>query len=356
MKIMQIIPFFCFGGAEIMCENLTYALKELGHEVVAVSLLTEHTPITQRMEAAGIRIEYLDKKLGLDLSMIPKLVKLMKREKPDAVHTHLNVIKYVGLAAKLAGVKKCVHTVHSVAYEEAEGPLQKLSNSFYFGYGWSVPVALSPEVQQTILDFYGLKAEQVPVIYNGVDLPRCIPKEDYSTGETVNILHVGRFDVPKNHPGLLKAFARLHKELPRCRLHLVGDGDSRPEMEGLAKELGIADAVTFYGMQSNVYPYLHDADIFVLPSLYEGIPMTIIEAMGTGLPIAASRVGGIPGLLGDGESGMLISNEDSAIAEALKTLVLDQGLREELGRKAKENSVRFSSRSMAEQYCEVYSQ
>ena len=354
MKILQIIPYFCFGGAEIMCENLVYAQKQLGHEVIAVSLGPERTVISQRMEAAGVRVEYLDKKPGLDLNMIPRLVKLMKREKPDAVHSHLSVIKYVGLAAKLAGAKKYVHTVHSVAYEEAEGPLQKITNTFYFRNGWAVPVALSPEIQKTVLDLYGLAPEQVPIIYNGVDLSRCIPKEDHRTGETVNILHVGRFDIPKNHPGLLRAFSRLHRELPQCRLHLVGDGESRPEMEVLAKELGIGDAVTFHGMQSNVYPYLHDADIFVLPSIYEGIPMTIIEAMGTGLPIAASRVGGIPGLLGGGESGMLIENDDNAIAAALKTLVLDQSLREAYGRKAKENSVRFSSRSMAEQYCDIY--
>lgn len=356
MKILQVIPYFCFGGAEIMCENLTYALRALGHEVIAVSLGPEHTVISGRMEEAGIRVEYLDKKPGLDLNMIPRLVKLIKREKPQVVHSHLSVIKYVGLAAKLAGVKTCVHTVHSVAHEEAEGPLQKISNKFYFGRGWSVPVALSPEIQKTILDLYGLAPEQVPIIYNGVDLSRCIPKEDYSTGETVNILHVGRFDVPKNHPGLLRAFAQLHKELPQCRLHLVGDGDSRPEMEALARELGIGEAVTFHGMQSNVYPYLHDADIFVLPSLYEGIPMTIIEAMGTGAPIAASNVGGIPGLLNHGKSGMLIDNSDEAIAEALKTLVLDKELRETLGRQARKNSVQFSSRSMGEQYCKIYRQ
>lgn len=356
MKILQVIPYFCFGGAEIMCENLCYAQKDLGHEVIAVSLGPERTVISDRLERSGIRVVYLDKKPGLDLNMIPRLVKLMKLEKPDVVHSHLSVIKYVGLAAKLAGVKKYVHTVHSVAYEEAEGPLQKISNRFYFRNGWSVPVALSPEIQKTILELYGLKPEQVPVIYNGVDLSRCIVKDTYELGETVNILHVGRFDTPKNHPGLLRAFAQLHGELPQCRLHLVGDGDSRQEMEALAAELGIAHAVTFHGMQSNVYPYLHDADLFILPSIYEGIPMTIIEAMGTGLPIAASRVGGIPGLLREGESGMLIENDDASIAAAMKTLLQDHALRERYGRKALENSTAFSSRSMAEQYCEIYRQ
>ena len=135
MKIMQVIPYFCFGGAEIMCENLTYALKNAGQEVFVVSLYNEQTPIARRMEEAGIRIVYLDKKLGLDLSMVPKLIKIIRRERPDVVHTHLDVIKYAVLAAKLAGVKKCVHTVHSLADREAEGRVQKIINGFYFRRG-----------------------------------------------------------------------------------------------------------------------------------------------------------------------------------------------------------------------------
>ena len=208
MKILQVIPYFCFGGAETMCENLTYALKKLGHQVTVVSLYAERTPISLRMEQAGIKLLYLDKKLGLDLSMVPKLMKIMKQEKPDVVHTHLDVIKYAVAAAKLAGVSRCVHTVHNVADKEAEGRLQKYINKTYFTLGWSVPVALSPLVQQTICDFYGRKAEQVPVIYNGVDLSRCIPKESYET-EAMTLVHVGRFNEQKNHAGLLQAFQKV---------------------------------------------------------------------------------------------------------------------------------------------------
>ena len=354
MKIMQVIPYFCFGGAEIMCENLIYALKNLGHEVFAVSLYDEQTPIAKRMEAAGIRIEYLDKQLGLDLSMVPKLTRLMKRERPDVVHTHLDVIKYAAAAAKLAGIRKCVHTVHSLADREAEGKAQIIINGTYFRWGWSVPVALTPEVKASVADFYRLPPEKIPMIYNGIDLSRCLPKTTYETKETVTILHVGRFDVPKNHAGLLEAFRLLLEIHPQCRLRLVGDGELRAEMEALALKLGIAARVEFCGMQSNVYPYLHDADIFVLPSVYEGNPMTIIEAMGTGLPIVASRVGGIPDMISERESGILVQPEPKAVCDACASLVEDALLRQRLGRNAIAQSRRFSAEHMAQDYLECY--
>ena len=355
MKIMQVIPYFCFGGAEIMCENLTYALKNAGQDVFVVSLYNERTPIARRIEEAGIRIVYLDKKLGLDLSMVPKLTKLMRQEHPDVVHTHLDVIKYATMAAKLAGVKKCVHTVHSLADREAEGRVQKIINGTYFRKNWSVPVALTPEVRNSVAEFYGLPLSRVPVIYNGIDLSRCVPKTTYETGETVTILHVGRFDVPKNHPGLLEAFRLLLETHPECRLRLVGDGDLRADMEKLAREKGIADFVEFCGMQSNVYPYLHDADIFTLPSIYEGNPMTIIEAMGTGLPIVASRVGGIPDMISDGESGLLVEPEPQSICAGLTRLVGDAALRQRLGLAARKQSQTFSAEHMARDYISCYS-
>ena len=354
MKIMQIIPYFCFGGAEIMCENLTYALSKAGQEVTVVSLYDDRTPIAQRMEEAGIRIVYLDKKPGFDLSMVPKLRRLIQQERPDVVHTHLNILKYAALAARLAGVSRCIHTVHSLADREAEDRIEKCVKGFYFRHGWSVPVALTPEVQSSVAAFYGLPLSRVPIIYNGIDLSRCVPKTTYETGETLTILHVGRFDVPKNHAGLLEAFRLLREAHPQCRLRLVGDGDLRPQMEALAREKGIDNFVEFCGMQSNVYPYLHDADIFTLPSIYEGNPMTVIEAMGTGLPIVASRVGGIPDMLSHGESGLLVEPEPKSICEGLTRLVEDKALRQRLGEAARKQSQTFSAEHMAREYVACY--
>ena len=217
-----------------------------------------------------------------------------------------------------------------------------------------MPVALTPEVQASVAEFYGLPLACIPVIYNGIDLSRCIPKTTYETGETMTILHVGRFDVPKNHAGLLEAFRLLRETHPECRLRLVGDGDLRADMEALAKEKGVSDAVEFCGMQSNVYPYLHNADIFTLPSIYEGNPMTIIEAMGTGLPIVASRVGGIPDMIHDGESGILVEPEPQSICAGFTRLVEDGALRQRLGETALRESQTFSAEHMARDYLSFY--
>ena len=353
MKILQVIPYFCFGGAETMCENLTYALTAAGHDVTVVSLISDRTPIARRMEENGIRIHYLDKKLGLDLSMIPRLINVMKQEKPDVVHTHLNVIKYAAVAARLCGIR-CVHTVHNVAHEEAEGRLQKITNTIYFRRGWAVPVALSPKVQATILSFYGLKEEQVPMIYNGVDLGKCCLKEQYGLSKPAGLLHIGRFNEQKNHKGLLEAFAQIVKTFPDCCLQLIGDGDLEEETRNHVKDLGLQEKVLFLGNQTNVYPFLQEADLFLLPSKFEGMPMTIIEAMGTGLPIVASAVGGVPDMLEDGVSGILVPCDPDAVAQAVLQLLEQKDLREKLGTHALENSRRFSAEYMAQCYCDIY--
>ncbi|MDD5864117.1 MAG: glycosyltransferase [Firmicutes bacterium] len=352
MKIVQVIPYFCYGGAETMCESLTYALKRMGHTVLVVSLYDRRTEISKRMEAAGVPIRYLDKKLGLDVSMVPKLVRIFREERPDVVHTHLDVIKYAVAAARLSGVKHCLHTVHNVAQEEAEGRAQVMINGFYFHRGWSEPVALSPEVQRTVKEVYSL--DRIPVIYNGVDLSRCVPKERYSLGDTVTLMHIGRFDEQKNHAGLLLAFEKLLQIHPNCRLNLLGDGQLRKPMEDYVRELGIEHAVRFLGNQTDVHPYLHEADIFLLPSKFEGMPMTILEAMGTGLPIVASGVGGVPDMLRDGESGLLVRCDPEQVCAACAKLIDSEALREKLGRNALADSARFSADTMARQYCAEY--
>lgn len=353
MKVLQIIPIFKLAGAEIMCENLCYELREQGCDVTAVSLYTQHTPITDRLEAANIRVVYLGKKKGFDFSLFIRLWKLFQKEKPDVVHTHIYAARYALPAAFLCGIPAKVHTVHNIAQKE-QTKAGKLVNGVMFRYCGAVPVALSEEVKKTIVEVYQVPEQSIPVIYNGIDLSRCQIKHDDGTAGALTIIHIGRFTDVKNHSLILKSFAQFVKQHPESKLQLLGDGELKGEMEQLAEELGIAQKVEFAGLQSNVYTWLHRADVFVLPSKYEGMPMTLIEAMGTGLPVIATRVGGIPDMMTNGEEGIFTEQDVDSITEALERM-MDETVRRRYGEKGRKKAVScFASEAMAEGYMTLY--
>ena len=353
MKIVQVMPDFGLAGAETMVENLSCGLAAEGHDVLVISFFDLHTAITERIENRGIKIEYLGKKRGFDPSIISKMRKIIKAYQPDVIHTHRYVLPYAFLASM--GLKaKRVHTVHNVAQKE-QTKAGIIINKAMFKHFNVVPVALSEEVQKTIQEVYGLSEKKIPVIFNGIDLSRCIVKESYVRNNAFNVLHVGRFMDVKNHELLLRSFAQFVKKHPDTKLQLLGDGELREKMEHLAAELGIAEFVQFAGLQSNVYPWLHKADVFILPSKFEGMPMTLIEAMGTGLPIIASNVGGIPDMLTDKEDALLIKPKEEDILEALEMIYSDGEKRKQLGRNALDKSIVFSAKTMARKYLQLYS-
>lgn len=353
MRIVQIIPNFGIGGAEIMCENLTYELKKLGHDVTVISMYDYHSAITDRMEKAGIDIRYLNKNSGFDISMIRKIKKILKEVGADAIHTHLYCTKYAVPAAIMAGVKHRIHTIHNVA-EKENGKLARKLNKFFFKHCGVIPVALSERIKDSIIKEYGIDKERIPVIYNGIDLTKCQPKTDYSVDGNFKILHIGRFSEQKNHIGLLQAFKLFHENHSDSELWLIGDGEKKAEIEKYVAENNLTSSVKFLGLQSNVYGYLHDADMFTLPSNYEGIPMTLIEAMGTGLPIVATAVGGIPDMLSNNKNALLVDISFEEIANAFEQYYLDENSRKNHGQHVKERSYMFSSVTMAKEYLKIY--
>lgn len=353
MKVIQVMPEFALAGAEIMCENLVYGLQQQGVEVIIVSFYDYHSAITDRLEKNGIRIIYLNKKPGFDFSLYKKLYMLFKTEKPDIIHTHRYVTRYAIPSAICAKVKRKVHTIHTIAEKECGKAFRKL-NKIFFKRANVIPVALSGVIQETIAQEYKIDKDKIPVIFNGVDLSKCKPKKNYTINKKIRILHIGRFCEVKNHKGLVQAFEIFHRKYPNSILQLIGDGELREEIQALVNEVGLSENVEFLGLQDKVYEYLCEADIFTLPSLYEGIPMTIIEAMATGLPIVATNVGGIPDMLVDGESALLTETDSKKIADAFLALANDECLREKLGTKGKTESVKFSSEVMARKYLRIY--
>lgn len=352
MRIVQVMPEFGLAGAETMCENLTYELIKLGHDVTVISMYDYRSAITERLENKGIDIRYLGKKSGLDFSMIPKIRKILVEVKAEVLHTHRYCAQYAVPAAIAARVKHRVHTVHNIAHKENSKPA-RLLNKLFFKQHKLIPVALSPEIQKTVIEEYSLPAYRVPIIFNGIDFSKCIVKKNYDIDGKFKILHIGRFSSQKNHIGLLAAFEKFNSKNQNSVLQLIGDGELKTEAEKYVLEHKLSDCVEFLGTQSNIYPFLQRADMFILPSNYEGIPMTLIEAMGTGLPIVATAVGGVCDML-DAKSALLVNVDIQEIANALSKLYLDGDLRKSLGESALKRSKVFSAEIMAKKYLNVY--
>jgi len=353
MKVMQIIPNFDLAGAETMCENLIYELSKRGVSVIAVSMYSYETSITKRLEKAGVDIRYLGKKKGLDLRVFWRFLVLFLKEKPDVVHTHLYACKTAMLMAILARVKIRVHTVHNIAERESNY-LSRRINKILFKWFDVVPVALSEEVQKTVAIEYKIKAGNIPVIYNGINLDKCRKKQSYSSKSKFKVLHIGRFSEQKNHKMIIEAFYCFLKIYPNAELHLIGDGETKVIIEKYVEDHSISDHVKLLGKHGNVYPFLSDADVFILPSKYEGMPMTLIEAMGTGLPIIATAVGGVPDMLTNGKDALLIDVSKEQFIRALKRLAEDEKLRQSLGEEAWITAHKFSASCMAEKYLKIY--
>lgn len=351
MKIIQIIPLLDLAGAETMCENLTNSLIKLGHEVTVISLYDYHSVVTERMEKNGIKIIYLNKKSGLDLSLTFKLVKIFKEYKPDVVHSHLYAGKYAQVAASICGIKGRIYTIHSIATKEA-GKLNRMFNRFLFKHCNVIPVSLSREVQNSVIDEYGIDVKDTPVVLNGVPLDNCHRKHDYSSNK--KILHVGRFSPVKNHETLVKAVTAIVKRGYDVELCLYGQGELEESIKELVKNLHMEKNIFFCGLTDDVYSVMQKCDIFVLPSIYEGIPMTLIEAMGTGMPILASNVGGIPDMIENEKSGLLCEPTVKGVVTGLERLISSEEDRKIYGHNAVSSSEKFSADKMAKDYYEIY--
>lgn len=352
MKIAQIIPKFKLAGAERMCEVLSLELHKRGCDVLVISLYDYHSSITNNLEKNGVRVVYLKKKQGLDLSIYFKLIYVFFRYRPNVVHTHIHACRYAIPAAIITRINCRVHTVHNIAKKESS---QKKLQNFFFHYCHTVPVAISPGIQESVQQYYNLKKEHVPMVVNGINVTKCTRKINYSQNKKgFQFLHVGRFTEQKNHKRLVDVFAKLHAKYPDTTLTLVGEGHLWHFVKKQVQAYHLEDVVLMPGKTDNVFSYYIHADAFILPSNYEGLPITILEAMGCGLPIIASDVGGIPDILTNNRTALLCSQDDNCILRMMERIYQDKDLRERLGRNARIASTHYSMERMTDGYQQIY--
>lgn len=358
IRVLHIIPNFGPGGAERLVVDLMKAIDRERFEVAAVSLYPKSdTILEQELEDSRLKVYFLNKHLGLDLRMIPQLCRVFRTFRPDVVHTHRYVLRYALIPMLLFRVPVRVHTVHSVAQKEVDR-IGKLVHWVSFRLCGVVPVSISQEVARTVRSIYGLGID-IPVIYNGVFTERFAFSSSQNKPRVNNkivLLHVGRFAPPKNHMLLVEAFSRALKEYSSMELWLVGDGPLRPAVEDAVRERGLERSVVFWGIIPRVEEVLRDADIFILSSDWEGLPLVAVEAMAAGKPVISTSVGGVPELVEKEVTGFLVPPKDpDALASAILRLARDPQLRKQMGLAAKKHAVeRFDISRTIRLYEDLY--
>jgi len=355
MRVMIVVHGLETGGAEMMVLHLARELSRAGHPVRVVSLHGDDTDVAGLMRRAGVDVVALNKAGGPDPRTVLRLRAQMRDFSPAVVHTHLPVLEYVLPAVRLYGRRvKVIHTVHNIAREETRHRVLREVNRRAFSHG-VVPVALNEEVRSSICREYALPPSAVPVVGNGIDLDAFRgPQRRGLRGAGARLLCVARLAPAKNHALLLQTVALLRESGRDVSLTLVGDGPLRGALEERARELGISERVRFAGRRTDTAAFYRDCDLFVLLSDYEGMPMSIIEAMASGLPVVATRAGGVAELVDDGVNGALVEADAAAAAGAIAAICDDPALYARLSAGAVRTSSHYSAEAMMEKYVDLY--
>jgi glycosyltransferase involved in cell wall biosynthesis len=353
LKVVRVIARLNIGGPAIHVTNLCAGLDPLRFESILVTG-TENPgegSLLDLARAQGVEPVVIPEIVGelsinqRDLRGLLALYRLMRREQPHLVHTHTAKAGVLGrLAARLARVPVVVHTYHGHVLHGYYGAAQS----------WMLRrmeqalacvsdrlVAVSEQVKRDLVGYRVASSHKISVIPLGLELKPLLDsranrgqlRRELGVAPDAPLVGiVGRIFPIKNHRLFLEAAARVVAELPGARFVVVGDGVLRPATEEQARALGIADRVFFTGWRRDLPRIYPDLDVLVVSSNNEGTPVSAIEAMAPGCPVVATRVGGLPDLVADGETGCLVPSGDApALAAAVARLLRHTDLRLALG-------------------------
>ena len=343
--IVHVIHRLGIGGLENGLVNLINGLPEQDYRH-AVVCLTEATDFRSRIRRKDVAIYEMHKREGQDFGLYPRLYRLFRRLRPAVVHTRNLATLESQLPAWLAGVPVRIHGEHGWDVFDPDGRSRKyqwLRRAFRPLIHHYVP--LSHQLEHYLVERIGVPRERITRICNGVDTDKFHPPREgrepiagcpFLSPEHVLIGTVGRMHGVKDQTTLVRAFIELMRTKPelqkKARLILVGEGPLKSECRTLLHQAGLDELAWFAGERNDIPEVLRGLDVFVLPSRAEGISNTILEAMATGLPVVATRVGGNLELVEHGVTGMLIPPGDPGkMAKSLFSFVEDASMRRQQG-------------------------
>lgn len=332
IRALHIVQSLPIGGLERITSQI---VSHLSPEVFdpEVWCLTGGGPLADSLRDSGVPVKVFGYRRYLLPWNILSIAQAIRRGNFDIVHTHSYPPSIVGrIAAALAGVPVRIYHYHTTSSWHRHlkyRVLEKATNNFLT----DGIIACSHAVKNHVVAEKLCSESLVSVIYNGVerDFARTSSVPAVRTAKTV--LTVASLTPHKGHLHLLHAATAVLKNYPDVRFIFVGDGPEKEKLHSFARDNGFAENLHFAGIATDVRPFLEAADIFVLPSLREGMPISIVEAMAHRLPVIASDVGGIPEVVVEGQTGFLIKPGDhGAMAARIIGLLEDRNKRETLGR------------------------
>ncbi|MBW7886970.1 MAG: glycosyltransferase [Bacteroidetes bacterium] len=369
IKLLHFISGIDIGGAE---QLLLSSLRKIDLHLFDVSIcyLKGNGTLRKEFESAGIKVIALPDYSHFLLFRIIKFQKILFAEHFDILHNHLiNAILIGRITGKIAGIKICVSTEHNTSNWQKK----------YFFIHWLYRLthfidnkifAISQAVQGCLVSIGKIPKNKIEVLYDGVDLNRFKLNDSNKQLKKILIIEedipiigcISRLDIRKGHIYLLKAVKQLVNEFPTIKLVLVGDGNYREELEKEAKNSGINNSVIFTGTQKDINSYLAIFDIFVLPSLHEGLSIAIIEAMAMEKAIIATNVGGIPELIKNEFNGILVEpRKPEELYKAMKYLLLQPSKRLRFGKNSRKKAEECFNldkiiKTLEKRYCELLSE
>lgn len=372
--VVHVIYHLGVGGLENGLVNLINHIPPDRYRH-AIICLKGYSDFRRRIARENVEIVALHKREGHDLAVYINLFKTLRRLKPDIVHTrNLGTMEGQVIAA-IAGARVRVHGEHGRDVFDLYGKnrkynlLRKVIRPFVSHF-----IAVSRDLEGWLATTVGALPNRINQIYNGVDSTRFHPRDrtqDQGTHLTdvpagffarnaFVIGSVGRMTDVKNFPSLVQAFLLLLKEVPaaqvQLRLLIVGNGNSRPECLEMLRSAGVEALAWLPGERADIPQLMRAMDVFVLPSLGEGISNTILEAMSTGLPVVATSVGGNSELVADGVTGILVPpDEPDAMMRAILRYYRNLDMLASHGRAGRQQiETSFSIEAMTQGYIRVY--
>lgn len=362
-KIIHIIGNLDHGGAERFVIDLC---NEMGRKDIDVTLVSlcfndrEHSFLDQISE--NVNYVSFGKGHGLSVKVIFRLTKWLLLQQPDVVHTHLNSSEYLTLYRLWSNKTRFYHTIHNMAEAECPKVAIKFLRRLFYSFNRVIPVTISVQCRESFRRYYHLTNDQL------IENARPLPMPTSSRAELLKsyakrpaeilLVHIGRISSEKNQRMLIQSVRHLNRSEPvKCRLLLIGEVKD-PILYKQLLALAEADPyIEFLGVKRNIADYLSIADAFCLCSHFEGMPISIIEAMSAGCIPVCTAVGGITDMIHDGVDGFLSAPNDlQAYCNSLKKIIYGTDLEEIRKQAILTYYKRYTISTSADNYLKMYGQ